>query len=228
MAASITNIVQVAGVHDIEEALMLAAAGVDWIGLPLRLAVHPQDVSEVDAGRIVAQLPGHVAAVIITYEHSADDLMDMCRDLRVGYLQVHGDIQLGQLTRLRQLAPALFIIKSLVVHADNSEQLRDTVRRCEPFVNAFITDTFDPDTGAAGATGQTHDWRISRMLVAESSRPVILAGGLNPGNVRQAIETVRPAGVDVHTGVEGPDGRKTADAVRRFVETARAAFGSEP
>jgi len=84
--------------------------------------------------------------------------------------------------------------------------------------------TFDPVTGASGATGRVHDWEISRRLVASSARPLILAGGLNAGNVRQAIRTVRPAGVDVHTGIEGDDGRKRYDLTRRFVEEAQVGF----
>jgi len=221
---SITNIVQVAGVRDLEEAAMLAATGVDWIGFPLRLPVHAEDLSEQDTGDVIRNLPAGVTPVLITYELSAQRLVAMCHDLQVSHLQAHGDIQTGELHCLRQLAPDLFIIKSLVVRDDNGAELRETTRRCEPFVDAFITDTFDPVTGAYGATGLTHDLRISRMLVAGSRRPVILAGGLNADNVSAAIETVRPAGVDVHTGVEGPDGRKSPEAVRRFVDRARTAF----
>jgi phosphoribosylanthranilate isomerase len=69
-----------------------------------------------------------------------------------------------------------------------------------------------------------HDWKISRLLADCSPKPLILAGGLGPENVRQAILEVRPAGVDSHTGVEGPDGRKDEGRVRAFVTEARAAF----
>ena len=91
-------------------------------------------------------------------------------------------------------------------------------------MDAFITDSFDPDTGAIGATGKVHDWQVSARLVDLSPRPVILAGGLNPDNVRNAIIQVRPAGVDVHTGIEGSDGRKRRDLVERFVAEAQAGF----
>jgi phosphoribosylanthranilate isomerase len=98
------------------------------------------------------------------------------------------------------------------------------VRELAELVDAFITDTFDPATGASGATGKTHDWQISRRLVEISPQPVILAGGLTPDNVREAILAVQPAGVDCHTGVEDASGRKDADKVRRFVAEARAGF----
>jgi phosphoribosylanthranilate isomerase len=92
------------------------------------------------------------------------------------------------------------------------------------FVDAFITDTFDPKTGASGATGITHDWSVSHRLVERSDRPVILAGGLTPENVRKAILAVNPAGVDSHTGVEDAAGRKSREKVEKFVTEAQAAY----
>jgi phosphoribosylanthranilate isomerase len=139
-------------------------------------------------------------------------------------VQLHGHTDLNQIEALRQEAPKLRIIKSLIVRSDNSDLLIDELRRYGPSVDAFITDTFDPATGASGATGRVHDWTISRRLVELSNRPIILAGGLNAKNVRQAIHAVRPAGVDVHTGIEGQDGRKRHNLTKRFVEEAQAGF----
>ena len=93
-----------------------------------------------------------------------------------------------------------------------------------PLVDGFITDTYAPETGASGATGRTHDWTVSRGLVQLSPKPVILAGGLTPTNVRQAIAEVRPAGVDVHTGVEDASGRKDRAKVLAFVAESMAGF----
>jgi len=70
----------------------------------------------------------------------------------------------------------------------------------------------------------THDWCISRRLVEISSRPVILAGGLTPANVAEAIAEVRPAGVDSHTGVEDASGAKSREKVARFVREAMEQF----
>jgi len=104
------------------------------------------------------------------------------------------------------------------------EQLLELVKRTAPYVDAYMTDTFDPRTGASGATGKTHDWHVSRQFVQQSPRPVILAGGLHAGNVRDAILAVRPAGVDAHTGLEDVAGRKSEEKVRKFVSEAREAF----
>jgi phosphoribosylanthranilate isomerase len=139
-------------------------------------------------------------------------------------VQLHGTVSTAELIKLRKLNNSLYVIKSLVVKKHNLAELEFMVGELSSLVDAFITDTYDPVTGASGATGKSHDWAISRRLVDISPRPVILAGGLRPENLREAILTVRPFGVDVHTGVEGVDGRKAEYLVRDFITVATAAF----
>ena len=104
----------------------------------------------------------------------------------------------------------------------DDKALEATVNELSPFVDAFITD--DPKTGASGATGKTHDWRVSRRLVEVADRPLILAGGLTPENVKRAILEVPPARVDFHTGVEDSTGRKSREKIRKFLSEAYEAF----
>jgi len=209
-------LIQVAGIADAEEAALLVACGVRFLGFPLGLDVHREDLTRDRAAAVIAALPPGVRAVLITYRKRAREIEALCDLLGAGIVQVHGEIDVGEVAKLKRT-----VVKSLVVGRDD---LDATVEAFSPHVAAFITDTFDPATGASGATGKTHDWRISRRLVETSPRPVILAGGLTPRNVRQALLEVRPAGVDVHTGVEGADGRKERAKVERFVAEARAAF----
>src|SRR5262249_1955027 len=129
-----------------------------------------------------------------------------------------------ELKRLRILDPDLTVIKSLVIGMRDEKALEAILRELLPFVDAFITDTYDPNTGASGATGKTHNWRVSRRLVELVDRPVILAGGLTPENVKRAILEVRPAGVDSHTGVEDTSGRKSPEKVEKFLSEAYEAF----
>jgi len=227
--APFAGLIQVAGVHDMAEALTLREAGVHAMGLPLRLPVNAEDLTEAEAARLVAaveRLPAPpLLPVGITYIADGAEAAEFCRALGLRRLQLHGPVAACELARLRRAIPDLFLIKSLVVRADgNLPELLDTVRELAPLADAFITDTHNPATGADGATGLTHDWSVSAELVRRSPRPVILAGGLTPDNVRAAILRVRPAGVDAHTGVEGPDGRKCPDRLRRFVAEARQGF----
>ena len=84
--------------------------------------------------------------------------------------------------------------------------------------DAFITDTFDPATGACGATGKTHDYAIDVKICEAVKTPVMLSGGLTPENVKAAVEYVKPHSVDVSSGVEYKPGVKDPDKVRRFIE----------
>ena len=218
--------IQIAGIIDQEEADMLVDAGVHQLGFPFGLAVHREDITEKDAAKIIRSLKPPVSAVLITYLDEAEKILDLCKRIGTGKVQLHGDISVTELVRLKSLFPDIIVIKSLIVRDHNLAELESSVSAFSPYVDAFITDTYDPVTGACGATGKTHDWDISRRLVGISPRPVMLAGGLKPENVRRAIARVRPAGVDAHTGVEGTDGRKDANFVRAFVREAEKAFAN--
>lgn len=218
------GLIHVAGVIDLDEAEMLIDCGVEYLGFPLVLSYHREDQSVEEAATIVAKLRARATFFLITYLDTASAITDLCRRLDVGMVQLHAATDVAELKRLCETWPSLRIIKSLIVRGDNLHALIDEVRCFAPWADAFITDTFDSATGATGATGKIHDWAVSRHLVSLSPKPVILAGGLNADNVRAAIATVRPAGVDVHTGVEGLDGRKRRDLTERFIAEARAGF----
>lgn len=218
------NIIQVAGIIDKQEAQMLLECGVHFLGFPLRLTVNKEDISDADAADIIKSLRPPNFGVLITYLNSAKEISDLCRYLGTQHVQIHGDITLREISQLKKIYPNLKIIKSLVVRGNNLDELERAIKKFYPYVVAFITDTYDPITGASGATGKTHDWAISRHLVEISSKPVILAGGLNPTNVYKAIVEVKPAGVDTHTGIEDKNGRKDRNMVTSFVSETNRGF----
>jgi phosphoribosylanthranilate isomerase len=216
------GLIQVAGVHDLKEATLLLDHGVNLIGIPLRLPVNSEDLRELEARKICRALPGKCC--IITYMNSASDIIDFSIYMETSFHQLHGEVDCNTLKQVKTALPNLHIIKSLVIGRFSMEQLLQQVMAFSPWVSAFITDSYNPETGAEGATGITHDWNHSRRLLEASPRPVILAGGLNADNVAEAIEKVRPWGVDVHTGVENSDGWKTPESLSAFVTAARQAF----
>ena len=203
---------------------MLVKSGVHRLGFPIGLDVHREDLLEEEAAAVIRTLGLGPRAWLITYLEDPNSIAALCGSLGCAGVQLHGAIGEGQVAELRVLHPGLEVIKSLVVRDDNLAELEARAAAFAPHVDGFITDTFDPATGASGATGKTHDWAISRRLVELSPRPVILAGGLTPENVARAIEAVRPAGVDAHTGVEDEHGRKDLERVRAFVHNAGEAF----
>lgn len=216
--------IQVAGVINEEEAKMLIECGVKFIGFPLKLLSHEEDLSEYMTANIIRNFPTAVYGVLITYLRDAVDISGLCRFLGANIVQIHGEIDESELSKLRRITPNLSIIKSLIVKDDNKLELGYKMKIFGPYVDAFIADTYDPITGRYGGTGKTHNWDVSRKIVEISSRPVILAGGLKPDNVYSAIMGVRPSGVDVHTGVEQKDGRKSPGLVKAFISEAKKAF----
>ncbi|MCA2211539.1 phosphoribosylanthranilate isomerase [Jidongwangia harbinensis] len=218
------GLIQVAGIKDQAEADLILEEGADWLGFALRLPAKNEDLSESDAAAIIKNLPPANKGVIITYLTDADEIAAFCAEMGVETIQLHGDVTPAELRRLRRKAPNLYLLKSLVVKADNMAELSRTVADAADWVDMFITDSFDPATGAKGATGRVHDWEVSAALVRIAPRPLMLAGGLSPANVGAAIERVRPAAVDAHTGLEDATGRKDRLKVRTFVEEARRAF----
>jgi phosphoribosylanthranilate isomerase len=218
------NLIQIAGVIDQAEAELLQQCGVQYLGFPLRLPVHREDISESCASTIIRRLRPPTFGILITYLDSAAEIAELCTFLGARLVQLHGAIDSDELEKLKVIAPELLVIKSLVVGLHTEAKLASMVEHLSASVDAFITDTYDPASGASGATGKAHDWGISRRLVELAERPVILAGGLGPENVRRAILEVKPAGVDSHSGVEGDDGRKRRDKIQRFMAEARTGF----
>ena len=224
MKINFKRFIQIAGVIDQVESEMLAECGVEFLGFPLRLPVNKEDHTEEEAAKIISRLSKTVQPILITYLNTHKEIADFAAQLNVQCIQLHGNISVNELRLLKQNFPQLYIIKSLIVRENNFAQLKKEIILLEPFVDAFITDTFDPDTGATGATGKTHNWDVSKEIVESANRPIILAGGLNPSNVKEAILKVKPSGVDAHTGVEDVEGRKNKKLVEEFLFNAKEAF----
>ncbi len=221
---SFNKFIQIAGVLDKEEAEMLVKSGINYLGFPLRLPVNKEDISEEGAAEIIKSLAPPNYGIVITYLNIAEDIIQFCKELGCKIIQLHGTIETSELKKLKNLFPELIIIKSLVTGKYSVAELKRIIDEQSNFVDAFITDTYNPTTGATGATGLTHDWEISRELVEYSSKPIILAGGLTHENVYDAIIKVKPAGVDSHTGVEDTSGRKDKEKVKIFYKSSIKAF----
>ena len=224
MAITLPGRIQIAGVIDQADADRIIESGADMLGFPLGLRDGREDLSVEKAARIVEKTSSQATSVCITYLDTATEISALCNTLGVRWVQLHGPLEQTEIERLKASDPKLGIIKSLIVRPGVENRLMSEVKKFESCVDAFITDTYDPDTGRSGATGKTHDWSISQDLVCNTRLPVILAGGLTPDNVRQAIDEVRPFAVDVHTGVEDGDGLKSRQLLEDFVRCSLDGF----
>ena len=218
------NFIQIAGIIDSKEAQMLTECGIEYLGFPLRLPVNKEDISEEEAENIIANFPPQAKGVLITYLNMSTEIITLTERIGVKIIQLHGHVSLTELSKLRTLKSNYHIIKSLIVGKHSRSDLIETIKEVSEFVDAFIIDSYNPRTGATGATGIVHDWQVSKDLVESSAKPIILAGGLTPDNVYDAILKVGQSGVDVHTGVEDNMGRKNRKKVIKFVKEAKRAF----
>lgn len=215
-------VIQVAGVKTVDEALMLARLGATHIGFPLGEGVVEQDMDPQGVRACARALQGRCSMTLITYLDDPGEIAGLSGLAGTDTIQIHGSISPDRLAALKKIEPEKVILKSVVVGRDADPVA--LVRSLAPYVDGFITDTYDPETGQSGATGKTHDLAISAEVVRASGKPVILAGGLTPENVDQAIRKVRPFGVDAHTGLEDGLGFKDCNKVEVFVTRCQQAF----
>jgi phosphoribosylanthranilate isomerase len=215
--------IQVAGVSSLEESLFCAKQGIDALGFTIGLPGGPHDgVTERMVSQFRGNIPYQMIVVLITYLNDIKALARICKSMDAHAVQFHGGIEKSALCELKTLIPHLRAIGRITVTDENSFSEMATFQ--PPLWDAIILDSYDPFTGKRGATGKTHDWSISARIVREARIPVILAGGLNPDNVAAAIARVRPAGVDAHTGLEGPGGCRDYYKISRFAAYAKQAF----
>ncbi len=210
--------VKICGLRQVEHALAAAEAGANLIGFifaDARRRVTPEDARRmVDAVRAAHRTSP--AAVGIFVNSPAADVNRVARVAGLDYVQLSGDEPPGFEAELE--LPALRVLR--VLREATAEAVLERARR-------YRAARFTLDAGhtqAYGGTGETLDWQLAAAVA--SSLPVILAGGLTPENVSQAIRVVRPWGVDVSSGVE-TDGVKDVAKIKAFVREARAVEGSD-
>ncbi|QPV63669.1 phosphoribosylanthranilate isomerase [Halosimplex litoreum] len=209
--------VKVCGVTREADREAVVAAGADAVGVISGVPVDtPREVDAGTAGDLLAGVPPLVTGVLVTMPDTVEQAVDLATAAEPDAVQVHGGLSPGELGALgRRLHGDLVV----AVDAD-----ADDLRAYAGPADALLVDSVDADGG--GGTGQTHDWERTREVVADLDVPVILAGGLTPDNVAAAVETVRPFGVDVATGVERVEdgervgGEKDSETVRSFVAAA--------
>jgi phosphoribosylanthranilate isomerase len=211
--------VKVCGIPSWEEADGALACGATALGFSVGLTHRADDgIGDAEARAIVRRLPAGAEAVLVTHLPDPERVAALAAFIGARTVQVHGDMALPDLRRLRALAPDMRLLKAVHVTGD------DAIGRaldCAADADALVLDTRTADR--LGGTGRTHDWSVSARIVdTVAPLPVYLAGGLRPENVAQAVARVRPAGVDVNSGVEDAKGRKDAAKMRAFVDRARA------
>jgi phosphoribosylanthranilate isomerase len=218
-------IVQIYTVQSPEEGIALAELGVDHIGITPSDHGLPGELSNTSAAEIFEAIGDKAVKVALTVDSDLNKIVRMVNFVNPDILHLCGDLKLvspEKVMVLRGLLPGMKIMQAIPVMDETALQI---ARDFEAVSDFFILDSYSPQIGGIGAAGFTHDWSISKSIVEQSNIPVILAGGLSPENVADAIQQVQPWGVDslTKTNVQlgGGKFRKDLGRVRLFVERAK-------
>ncbi|MGI8686950.1 MAG: phosphoribosylanthranilate isomerase [Thermomicrobiales bacterium] len=221
-------IVQIYSVTSVADALSLAALGVDHIGFVAGVYGEVKSEFPFDQARAIADaLRGRAKASALTMSTDPAEILRMAEAVRPDIVHISTDTDAVGVPALRQLrealSPEIQLMKA--IHVDGPESIA-AARAFAPASDILLLDTKFVGLPGVGATGRTHDWKISRQIIEQVGNlaSVILAGGLTPENVAMAIHATCPWGVDSFTGTNYPgSGRKDLSLVRQFVERAMLA-----
>ena len=203
----------------LEDARLAADSGADAVGFVF--APSPRRVSVEQVAAIVPHLAAEVEKIGVFVDATLDQICATVHSCGLTGVQLHSAAEAHLMARLRDnLGAGVRIVG--VVHFGEHAAERVASIAADSNVNAVLVDS--RTATAVGGTGTTFDWAVARKTLFESAATgtrMIAAGGLTPENVREAIATLQPWGVDVASGVEAAPGKKDAEKVRRFVANAR-------
>ncbi|MDA8090309.1 MAG: phosphoribosylanthranilate isomerase [Nitrospiraceae bacterium] len=201
--------VKICGITNYDDALAAAEFGADALGFVF-YKKSPRYISPEKAGEIISRIPPFVATVGVFVDEEKKRIERIMEQAGLDAAQFHGNEP-----------PEACIIPKRTIKAIRVKELTDLEPMKEYKVGAFLLDTYTPE--APGGTGQIFNWSIALDAKVTGVR-IILAGGLTPDNVAQAILMVKPYGVDVSSGVELEKGIKDHEKMRLFIHRAKEAI----
>ena len=195
--------VKICGFTQVQDAVFAARTGVDALGLVF-YPPSPRNVNIEQAARIVEALPAFVTVVGLFVDECEQRVREVLDAVPIDLIQFHGGEEAAYCRLFnRPYVKAVQMRDSIDIHS-LADEYHDA--------SGILLDAYHPD--AIGGTGQCFNWEL---IPEACSRPIILAGGLEPGNVRRAVETVRTYAVDVSSGVESSKGIKDTEKMTVFV-----------
>ena len=200
---------------------MAITAGADALGLVGKMPSGPGPIEDELIETIARKIPPPIASFLLTSEQSSRSIVEHIRRVHTNTVQIVDELSEGTYEEIREAIPSLRIVQ--VIHVTDADSISEALR-LQSFVDAFLLDSGNPKAAVKtlGGTGNTHDWKTSRRIVEAVDIPVFLAGGLNAGNVKEAIQMVRPFGVDICSGVR-TNGNLDKDKLGTFVTAVQEA-----
>jgi phosphoribosylanthranilate isomerase len=192
--------VKICCISSSEEAAMSIRHGAAALGLVGKMPSGPGIISDEEIYSIAQTIPPPIASFLLTSETTAEDIITHHRRVHTTSIQIVDALSGRSYEFIRKELPAVKLVQ--VIHVIDEHSVEEAIEIAD-FVDAILLDSGNPNLSVKelGGTGRTHNWQLSRQIREKISKPVFLAGGLHQGNVREAIETVQPFGVDLCSGV---------------------------
>ena len=196
---------------------MAIKCGASAVGLVSEMPSGPGVISEDLIAEIARAIPPAVSSFLLTCKQDVEANVDQQKRLRVNTIQICDSLPSGSHQQLRAALPGVSIVQ--VIHVSGPESVAEAAA-VAPIVNGILLDSGNQSLPIKelGGTGRTHDWTISRAIREQIQVPLFLAGGLNSGNVAEAVMQVRPFGVDVCSGVR-TDGKLDQVKLSKFFDS---------
>jgi phosphoribosylanthranilate isomerase len=207
--------VKICGITSKEDLATAAEAGADAVGFVVNVPSSSRNLTLEEAEKLMKNTPVFVKNVVVTVPKRLGELIEIYERLKPDILQIHGHSLSDLVIREKLANPRLIrAIQVKSVHA-----VDEAVKAANAF-DAVLVDSFV--SGRFGGTGRVHDWELSRRIRQKvHPKPLILAGGLNPENVQEAIRVVKPYAVDVSSGVESQPRIKDSKKIFEFIKNAK-------
>jgi phosphoribosylanthranilate isomerase len=183
--------------HEASDAIKFGASALGLVGA---MPSGPGVISDEEIYEIAANVPPPIATFLLTSETNSQEIIAHHMRVQTNTIQIVDELKGKDYRAIREALPNIKLVQ--VVHILDEGSIDESLELAE-LVDAILLDSGNPNLQAKelGGTGRTHNWNLSRKIVDQCKKPVFLAGGLNAENVRAAIETVQPFGLDVCSGV---------------------------
>jgi len=212
--------VKICCICSLEEAWIAINHGASALGLVSEMPSGPGVIPETLIAKIARRTPPFVSSVLLTSKKKPTKIVKQHSQCMTNAIQICDDLDPESLVEVARNLPGVDIIRVIHVHGEESIEEAETIA---PFVDGVLLDSGRKEGSVVelGGTGRPHNWDVSRRIVEAVEVPVILAGGLNPGNVAQAINLVKPFAVDVCNGVR-TEGSLDFDKIQSFMSQVRS------
>jgi phosphoribosylanthranilate isomerase len=220
-------IVQIYSMTSIADAVATAELGADLIGVVVaESGIVAEGIGEDLARAVMSAIRPRARGVALSLSDDREEICAMVDAVRPDIVHIVArEIEPEDCAWIRKRIAPVMLLRAIAVRAGETLTEADAHQDCADYL---MLDSGAKNLPSLGATGETHDWSVSRTIVERSRIPVILAGGLSAENVEEAIAAVRPFGVDsfTHTDIPGNRGKKDPARVRAFVAAAMRGFAT--